>query len=128
MRSSVVAVVLTLATATIPATARAGSKTHERSKIVGDTATAEWDYTAGNVSTYVNVIVTDNNEDGTAGPSETALVSLTINQWDNLTNNVLLAGVAYVDGPQNFDFSIDKDLGTATLHVRNAIFEDDNQE
>jgi hypothetical protein len=110
----------------IPVAAEAGSKTHTRTKIVGYSTSASWEYVDGDVGTFVNVIVTDNDVSGTGGRSEDAFVSLAISRYQISTGNVLLTGVAYVDGPSNFDFSIDKQLGTATLRVRDAIFQDDN--
>src|SRR4051812_39664817 len=107
MRQSALAAALTLVLLA-PFTAQAGTKTHERLRIVGNSAYADWDSVNGDIETYVSVVVTDNNESGTAGRSEFAFVALAINQWDNSTQNVRIAGVAYVDGPENFDFSIDK--------------------
>jgi hypothetical protein len=125
MKKLSLALALTLA-ALAPLTAEAGSKTRTRTKIVGYTTVASWDYTDGDIGTFVNVVVTDNNLSGTDGPSQDAFVSLSISQYQISTGNVLIAGVAYAEGPSNFDFQIDKDLGTATLHVNDAIFQDDN--
>jgi hypothetical protein len=110
----------------IPVAAQAGNKTHTRTKIVGYSSYATWEYVEGDVATYVSVVVTENDESGTSGPSETAYVSLSIGQSQISTGNVLIAGVALVDGSSNFDYQVDKQLGTATLRVRDAIFQDDS--
>jgi hypothetical protein len=110
----------------IPLAAQAGSKTRTRTKIVGHTAVASWDYVEGDVLTFVNVVVTENNYTDASGRGEDAFVSLSISQSNISTGNVLITGVAYADGPSSFDFSVDKQLGTATLRVRDAIFQDDN--
>ena len=125
MRKFALAFAMTLA-ALAPLAAQAGSKTRVRTKIVGYSSYASWEYTEGDVGTFVNVVVTDNNLSGTDGRSQDAFVSLAISQYQISTGNVLIAGVAYVDGPDNFDFSVAKDLGTATLRVRDAIFQDDS--
>ena len=124
-RSASLAIALVLA-ALIPAAAQAGIKTHKRTKIVGYTTVATWEYVDGDIATFVNVIVTDNNYSENGVRSDDAFVSLAINRAELSTGNVLMTGVAYVEGPSNFDFSIDKQLGTATLRVRDAIFQDDN--
>jgi hypothetical protein len=125
MRSTAVAAaaLVTLALAALPA--HAGTRTREHVKIVGNTAVASWDYTQGNVLTFVNVIATENNLSGTGGKAEDAFVSLAISQSEIDTGNVLITGVAYVSG-NDFSFTIDKDLNTATLHAHDAIFQDDN--
>jgi hypothetical protein len=111
----------------IPAAAQAaGTKTHTRTKIVGYSSYATWEHVEGDVGTFVSVVVTENDESGTSGPSETAYVSLSISQYQVSTSNVLISGVAYVDGSSNFDYHVDKQLGTATLRVRDAIFQDDS--
>jgi hypothetical protein len=125
MRKSALALALTLSTVA-PLAAHAGTKTREHTKIVGNSAYAQWEWVNGTVDTYVSVNVSDNNDSGTAGRSPDGFVALNINQYDTVTNNVLMTGAAYVFSPEDFDFTIDKDLGTATLHVRNAIFQDDN--
>jgi|SRR5688572_15818937 len=123
-RAAVAAILSTLALT--PFAAQAGSKTHERTRIVGYSAVASWDFTEGNIGTFVNVVVTENDESGTAGPSETAQVSLAISRFDLTTSNILMDGVAFIDGSDNFELVVDKQLGTATLRVRNAIFQDNN--
>jgi hypothetical protein len=125
MTKAALALALTLS-ALAPLSAQAAQKTHTLTKIVGNSAYAEWDHVDGNIETFVSVGVTDNNASGTTGRSQDAFIALAINQYDITTGNVLITGVAYVLGPENFDFTIDRDLGTATLHARNAIFQDDN--
>jgi hypothetical protein len=124
-RSASFAVALVLASL-IPLAAQAGSKTRTRTKIVGHSSYATWEHVEGDVLTYVSVVVTDNNYSDADGRSEDAFVALSISQSEISSGNVLIAGAAYVDGPSNFEFSIDKQLGTATLSVREAIFQDDS--
>jgi len=123
-RAAVAAVLSTLALT--PLAAQAGTTTFERTRIVGYSAVASWDYIEGNIGTFVSVVVTENDESGTAGPSETAFVSLSISRYDLTTSNVIIDGSAYVEGSDNFELVVDKQLGTATLRVRNAIFQDNN--
>lgn len=124
-RSASFAVAIALS-ALIPLAAQAGSKTHTRTKIVGYSAYASWDHVEGDIMTLVNVSVSDNEYSGTGGRSDDAFVLVSISQSEISTGNVLITGVAIVEGPSNFDFSIDKQLGTATLRVRDAIFQDDS--
>jgi hypothetical protein len=126
MRSPAAAALLATLTFAAPLAAHAGSKTREQTKIVGYSANASWDYVAGNIGTFVNVIVTQNDLSGTTGPAQDAFVSLAISQYEVDTSNVLITGVAYVQGAENFQFTVDKDLGTATLRAHDAIFQDDN--
>jgi hypothetical protein len=126
MKKLAYALVVTLATALAAPAAEAGSKTRTRTRIVGNSVNAEWAYTAGDIGTFVNVVVTDNDVSGTGGRSQDAFVSLAISRYQISTGNVLITGVAYVDGPNNFQFTIDRTLNKATLLVRNAIFQDDN--
>jgi hypothetical protein len=122
MRTSALAIALTLAVAT-PLTAQAGTRTLEFSKISGDSATAEWDYTEGDVVTYVNVVVTKNNVADNNGKTKDAFVALAISQSYVSTGNVIITGSAFTS---SFDFSVDRDLRMATLHVKDLIFQDDN--
>lgn len=122
MRKLLPALALTLA-ATLPLTAVARTRTVEHQKIVGETATASWEYTQGNIATFVNVVVTNNNVKDQNGKSQDAFVSLAISRSEIDTGNVLITGVAYAT---DFTFDIDKGLGAGTLTVRNAIFQDDN--
>jgi hypothetical protein len=122
MRTSAVALALTLAVAA-PLTAHAGPRTVEFLKIVGDSANAEWDYSQGNILTFVNVVVTKNNVKDQNGKTKDAFVSLAISQSAIDTGNVLITGSAYAS---DFDFQVDNDLKMATLHVKDAIFQDDN--
>jgi hypothetical protein len=126
MKKFVLAAALALTTLAPFAADAKETKTHQLLKIVGDSAYANWDWTNGNIETYVSVVVTYNNESGSAGPAQDAFVALAINRWDNDTGNVLITGVAYAIGPETFTFAVDKDLGSATVHVRDAIFQDDN--
>jgi hypothetical protein len=128
MRTVRTALLTTLAALTLASPAFAKStKTRERTRIVGNSAVASWDYTDGNIGTTINVVVTYNDESYTAtGPGQYAFVALNINRYEIDSGNVLITGNAYVDGPSNFSFAVDNDLGTATLHVRDAIFQDDN--
>lgn len=125
MQKPAVAVTLALATL-IPLAADAAPKTRTLTKIVGYSASATWDHVEGDVGTFVSVNVSDNDLSGTGGRSEDAFVYLSISRYELSTGNVLITGVAQVEGPSNFEFSIDKALGTATLRVRDAIFQDDN--
>jgi hypothetical protein len=125
MRTSALAALVTTLALASPALAH-NTKTRERVRIVGNTAVADWSFTEGNIGTTVNVVATENEESGTAGPSETAFVSLSISRFEIDTGNVLITGVAQVDGSNNFAFHIDHNLNTATLDVTNAIFQDDN--
>jgi hypothetical protein len=122
MRTPLAALALTLAVAT-PLAAQAGQKTVEHVKIVGDTAVATWDYTQGNVLTFVSLVATLNNVKDENGKSKDAFVSLAISQSEVDTGNVLITGAAY---SSDFDFHVDNDLKMATLHVNDAIFQDDN--
>jgi hypothetical protein len=122
MRTPLAAVALTLAVA-IPLSAQAKQVTREHVKIVGDTAVASWDYTQGNVLTFVSVVATLNNVKDVNGKSKDAFVSVAISQSDLDTGNVLITGVAFTN---DFDFHVDNDLKMATLHVNDAIFQDDN--
>jgi len=122
MRTPLVALALTLAVG-VPLSAEAKQKTVEHVKITGDTAVASWDYTQGNVLTFVNVVATLNNVKDANGKSKDAFVSLAISQSDLDTGNVLITGVAYAT---EFDFHVDHDLKMAFLHVDDAIFQDDN--
>jgi hypothetical protein len=122
MRTSAIAIAVTLAVAA-PVAAQAGTRTIEFSKIAGDSAIAEWDYTEGDVVTYVNVVVTKNNVADNNGKTKDAFVALAISQSSISTGNVLLTGSAYTDA---FDFSVDGDLRMATLHAKDMIFQDDN--
>src|SRR5688572_30363934 len=106
MRTPLVALALTLAVA-VPLAAHAKQNTREHVKIVGDTAVASWDYTQGNVLTFVNVVATLNNVKDVNGKSKDAFVSLAISQSDLETGNVLITGVAYTT---DFDFHVDNDL------------------
>jgi hypothetical protein len=125
MRTSAVAALLTTLALSAPALAH-GTKTRERLRIVGNTAVADWTFNDGNIGTFVSVVVSENDESGTAGPGETAFVSLSISRYDIESGNVLITGRAEVDGSQNFGFHIDHNLNTATLDVHDAIFQDDN--
>jgi hypothetical protein len=121
------ALALSLATLFAPLSADArGTRTHTRTKIVGYTTVASWDYTEGDVLTFVSVVVTENDLSGTAGKSTDAFVSLTISQSNISTGNVLISGRSEVIGPDAFDFIVDRQLGTARLVVNDAIFQDDN--
>jgi hypothetical protein len=122
MRTPVAALALTLAVAA-PLSAQAKTKTVEHVKIVGDTAIASWDYTQGNILTFVNVVATLNNVKEDHVKTEDAFVSLAISQSEIDTGNVLISGVAFAT---DFDFHVDHDLKMATLHVQDAIFQDDS--
>jgi hypothetical protein len=123
MRTSTIALAVTLAVAA-PLTAQANTRTIEFNRIVGDTATAEWDYTQGDVVTYVNVVVSKNAvNDNESGKSSDAFVALAISQSSISTGNVIITGSGYTS---DFDFSVDRDLKMATLHAKNLIFQDDN--
>jgi hypothetical protein len=122
MRTTAAAFALMLAVA-LPLAAEARTRTVEHVKIVGETATASWEYTQGNLATFVNVVVTNNNVTDQNGKTQDAFLSLAISQSEVDTGNVLITGVAYTS---DFTFNIDKDLNVATLHVRDAIFQDDN--
>jgi hypothetical protein len=91
---------LTLAAAAAPAFAK-GTKTRERLRIVGNSVSADWSYTEGNIGTFVN-------------------------RYEIDTGNVLIAGVAYADGSSSFGFNIDRQLNSATVDATNMIFQDDN--
>jgi hypothetical protein len=121
------ALVATLSLAT-PLAAQAGTKTREMTKIVGYSTNAQWEYVEGNIATFVSVVATQNDLSGTAGTSEDAFVALAISRADLSTGNVLIDGVAYLGAglPGTFQFSADHDLGTATLHVQDAVFQDDS--
>jgi hypothetical protein len=121
----VTAAFLTLAAAAAPAFAK-GTKTRERLRIVGNSVSADWSYTEGNIGTFVNVVVTENDESGTAGKTETAFVSLSISRYEVDTGNVLITGVAIADGSSTFGFNIDRQLNSATVDATNMIFQDDN--
>lgn len=125
-RSASFAAIAVALSCLMPVAAQAGSKTHTRTKIVGYSSYATWDYVEGDVLTFVSVVVTDNNVSDSGGRSQDAFVSLSISQSSISSGNVLIAGTALVEGPSNFDFSIDRQLGTATLRVRDAIFQDDS--
>jgi hypothetical protein len=122
MRTPAVALAVTLAVAA-PLAAQAKTKTVDHIKIVGDTAVATWDYTQGNILTFVNVVATLNDVMQDHVKSEDAFVSLAISQSEIDTGNVLITGVAYAT---DFDLHVDHDLKMATLHVKDAIFQDDN--
>jgi hypothetical protein len=124
MRTSAAALALTLATI-VPtvAMAKQPARTVEHLKIVGDSTNASWSYTQGNIITFVNVVVTNDNVKDDTGKSKDAIVSLAISQAEVDTGNVLIAGVAYTN---DFHLWVDKDLGSATLTVTDAIFQDDN--
>lgn len=122
MRTPFATLALTLAVA-MPLSAQAAHKTQEHVKIVGDTAIASWGYTEGNILTFVNVIATLNNVRDENGKSQDAFVSLAISQSELDTGNVLITGVAFTT---EFDFQVDNDLNMASLHVDDAIFQDDN--
>src|SRR5688572_1069228 len=126
MRRSAVAAAALVTLAFAAPAAHAGQKVHQKTKIVGYSSVATWEYTEGNIITLVNVVVTENDLSGTAGPGTDAFVSLNIIRADIDTGNVLLAGRAEVNGPENFTFTIDRQLNTANLQVSNAIFQDDN--
>jgi hypothetical protein len=123
MRTSAVAFALALAVTAAAPAAEAATRTIEFTKIVGDTATAQWDYTTGNIVTFVSVVVTNNNVNENGGKSKDAFLSLAISQAEVDTGNVLITGSAFTN---NFDFRVDRDLKMATLHVKDAIFQDDN--
>src|SRR5437762_9167575 len=122
MRIRLRALALTIAFVA-PLTAQAANRTVEHVKIVGDTATASWTYSQGNILTFVNVVATLNNVRDQNGKTKDAFVSLAISQSEIDTGNVLITGVAYTS---DFDLLVDNDLKMATLHVHDAIFEDDN--
>src|SRR3954454_4438468 len=122
MRTPAAALVLTLAVA-LPVSAEAKTKTVDHIKIVGETAVASWEYTQGNILTFVNVVTTLNNVTEDHVKSEDAFISLAISQSEIDTGNVLITGVAYAT---DFDLHVDHDLKMATLHVKDAIFQDDN--
>jgi hypothetical protein len=123
MRKSAAVLALTLATAVPTMALGKPSRTVEHLKIVGDSANASWSYTQGNIITFVNVVVTNDNVKDANGKSKDAIVSLAISQAEVDTGNVLIAGVAYTD---KFNLWVDKDLESATLTVTDAIFQDDN--
>jgi hypothetical protein len=122
MRTPFTALALALVVAA-PLSAEAAQKTREHVKIVGDTVIASWNYTQGNVLTFVNVVATLNNVKDANGKSEDAFVSLAISQSELDTGNVLITGVAFTS---DFDLHVDNDLKMASLHVNDAIFQDDN--
>jgi hypothetical protein len=119
MRKLAAALLVTLAAAP----AQAKTKTVDHIKIVGDTAIASWEYTQGNVLTFVNVVTTLNDVTEDHVRSEDAFVSLAISQSEIDTGNVIITGVAFTS---DFDFRVDHDLKMASLHVKDAIFQDDN--
>jgi hypothetical protein len=120
MRKLVGPLLVTLAVAA-PISAHAKTKTVDHIKIVGDTAIASWDYTQGNVLTFVNVVATLNNIKEDHVKTQDAFVSVAISQSEIDTNTVLITGVAYTT---DFDFHVDHDLKMATLHVNNVTFFD----
>src|SRR4051812_38568538 len=105
MRTPAAALALTLAVAA-PLSAQAKTRTVEHIKIVGDTAIASWDYTQGNILTFVNVVATLNNIKADGNKTEDAFVSLAISQSEIDTGNVLITGVAYTT---DFDMHVDRD-------------------
>ena len=100
----------------VPLSAQA--TTVEHANIVGDNAYASWDFIQGNIGTFVNVVVTTQ-----VGTAPCRCVSLAISQYEVSTGNVLIAGTAFTE---NYNFTIDQQLGSATLHLTDAIFQDDN--
>jgi hypothetical protein len=122
MRRTAAALAVTLAVAA-PISAQAKTKTVDHIKIVGDTAVASWEYTQGNILTFVNVVATLNNVKENHQKSEDAFISIAISQSELDTGNVLITGAAYTS---DFDLHVDHDLKMATLHVQDAIFQDDN--
>jgi hypothetical protein len=120
MRKSAAALAVVLAAA---APASANTRTIDHVKIVGDTAVASWEYTQGNILTFVNVVTTLNNVSENHAKTQDAFVSLAISQSEIDTGNILITGVAYTS---DFDFHVDPDLKMATLHAVNAVFQDDN--
>src|SRR5438045_133904 len=122
MRTSAAALAMALAVAA-PLSAQAKTRTTEHVKIVGDSAIASWEYTQGNILTFVNVIATLNNVTDNGTRTEDAFISLAISQSEIDTGNVLITGVAYTS---DFDLHVDHDLQMATLHAKDAIFQDDN--
>ncbi|HXU81450.1 MAG TPA: hypothetical protein VN914_08630 [Polyangia bacterium] len=127
MRTSALTALVTL-TLAAPLAAHAGTKTREMTKIVGYSTNAQWEFTQGNILTFVSVVATQNDLSGTAGTAEDAFVALAISRADLDTGNVLLDGVAYlgVGLPGTFQINVDHNLGTATLHVQDAVFQDDS--
>ncbi len=122
MRTPAAALAVTLAVA-VPLSAQAKSRTVEHVKIVGDSAIASWEYTQGNILTFVNIVATLNNINDNGQKTEDAFISLAISQSEIDTGNVLITGVAYTT---DFDFHVDHDLKMATLHAQDAIFQNDN--
>lgn len=116
--------VIALALVFVPATSQATAKTKtiEHTKIVGDTAVATWEYTQGNVMTFVSLVVSNENVRDATGKYERPLLSLAIAQSLVDTGAVLIAGSA---SSEDFTLTVDNQLDTATLHLANAIFEDD---
>jgi hypothetical protein len=123
MRTPAVAFALTLAALAVPAGAEAATRLTEHTKITGESAVATWDYIQGTTGTFVSVVVTNNNYSDLNGKGEDAFLSLAISQYDTNTGNVSITGVAYTS---TFDLTVAHDLGSATLHVHDAIFQDDN--
>jgi hypothetical protein len=100
----------------IPLEARATTVTHERTRIVGETAFAVWDYTLDNKITHVEVVVTNNNTLMNGEKASDAFVSVVLTQADATTNEVLLDAFGITS---TFDFSLNPTLSTATLNIAN---------
>jgi hypothetical protein len=122
MRTSQIALAVTLAVAA-PLTAQANTRTVEVTKINGDTGVAEWDYTDGDIATYVNVVVSKGTTRDSNGKMKDAFIALAISRSEISTGNVLMTGSAFAD---TFDFRVDGDLKMASLHAQDLIFQDDN--
>jgi hypothetical protein len=96
----------------------AQANTVEHHNIIGESAYGSWEYIQGNIGTFVNVVANTQT-----GSDACKCLSLSISQYLVDSGNVLISGVAY---SENYTLSIDQQLGSATLHVVDAIFQDDS--
>ena len=112
------ALALTLVLSSVVPLAAQATTTIDRQNILGNSAYATWDYTQGNIGTFVSVVLTTQT-----GTSPDHFLTLLISQYEISTGNVLIDGRAETD---NFTITFDPQLASATLHVSNAIFEDES--
>jgi hypothetical protein len=127
MRPAAATFALVLAAA-IPLSAQA--HVIERTKITGHTAFATWEYQEGDVSTFVQVNVTNNTVKDINGKFVDAFAVLSIFRSNVVTGDLVLVGTAELT-PSEFTFTVDGSTdpsqssprATATLVANDVIFQ-----
>jgi hypothetical protein len=106
----------------VPLAAQAGTKIREKTKFIGESVSASWSYTNGDIFTFVSVVASNNNTVINGEKSEDAFATVSIVRVDLSTDTVLISGSAETN---NFTFHLDNNLSQATLSIPNVVFQND---